>query len=242
LLEQFDDRIALAEASMMFKRGFILAAGGALALLLAAADACPAQVFFGPRGGVAFSPGISYPIGPTYFPNYYQPVPTYVPPTSITSIAPYSQTPPTPIYYGSAPFMPSYPSASYPTNRTISPAPGLGLSGNSSVTAAAYSTPIYPIQTPSYNAIYPVSPPISAITDNTARVEVRIPADAELWFEGRKTALTGADRFFRSPELQAGQDYIYDVQAHWVADGKAVDQTRKVTVHAGDRVVVDFTR
>jgi uncharacterized protein (TIGR03000 family) len=225
----------------MFKRGFLAAAGGALALLLAAADACPAQVFIGPRGGVGFWPGISYPVGPNYYPSYYRPVPTFLPPTSISSITPYSETPPTPIYYGAASFMPSYPYASYPT-AGISLAPGVGLRGASDVTSAAYTSPAYPVQSPSYTTVYPVSPRIATTADNTARVEVYVPADAELWFEGHKTAQTGTDRFFRSPELQTGQDYVYDVQAHWVADGKAVDQTRKVTVHAGDRVVVDFTK
>ena len=127
-------------------------------------------------------------------------------------------TTPTPIYYGSASLYyggAAY-SSGYSTARLLAPrGPASVSTAASNIGEAAYSTPNYPIQSPNYSVRYPVSPPLSAIADNTARVEVRLPADAELWFEGQKTAQTGTDRSFHSPELQPGQDYVYNVRARW---------------------------
>ena len=224
----------------MFKRGFSLAACGALALLLTAAESSRAQ-FFGGRGGVFFWPGLSYPVGPIYanypHPYYYNP-----PPTSYSGFQQYNVTT-TPLYYGAATpmYYGSY-SSGYPTAGLMAPPVGVGLTATSNVSPAAYSTPTYPIQSPNYSVRYPVSPPLSAVTDNTAQVEVHLPADAELWFEGQKTAQTGAVRTFRSPDLEPNQEYVYNARARWQADGKPVEETRKVTVHAGDRVVVSFTQ
>ena len=218
----------------MFRRTFVMAACGALALLLTAAETSHAQIFFGGRGGAFFWPWIHYPVGPTYY-GYPHPYIYNPPPTAYTTFSQYSMTAPTNFYYGAA--TPMYYGTTY--------APGYyggGVRAAAAVSPAAYSTLTNPIQPADYNVIYPVSPPVSAITDNTAQVEVRLPADADLWFEGHKTAQTGSDRSFRSPELEPGHDYVYDVQARWTADGKPVDETRKVTVHAGDHVVVNFTQ
>ena len=228
----------------MRKRTWCAAACGALALLLAAAEASPAQVFIGNGRGAFFWPGISYPIGPSPINSYYRPFIYNPPPTGLSGYAQFSPITPTPIYYGAASmyYGGSYYQPGYSTARIVAPAPGVGLRGASDVLSAAYTTPSYPVQSPDYTTVYPISPPISAVTDNTARVEVRLPADAQLWFDGQPTAQKGADRSFRSPTLKPGDDYVYDVRARWDADGKPVDVTRHVTVHAGDHAVVDLLR
>lgn len=214
----------------MSRRGVCAAACGALALLLAAAEACPAQVFFWP--------GVTYPVGPSPV-NFYRP--SYVAnpaPTGYSSFTQYGMTGPTTIYYGAASMYyggAAY-SPGYSTGRLVAPPAGTG------VASAAYATPNYPLRSPDYNTIYPISPPLSAMRDDTARVKVRVPADAELTFDGQSTSQTGAERTFRSPPLEPGQDYVYEVHARWDADGRPVDQTRKVTVHAGDHVVVSFNQ
>ena len=72
-------------------------------------------------------------------------------------------------------------------------------------------------------------------------VHVRVPADAQLWFENVQTRLTGTDRVFESPPIPAGGDYLYEVRATWTQDGQPITQTRKVIVHAGQDARVDFT-
>ena len=86
----------------MFRRTFVLAACGALALLLTAAETSHAQIFFNGRGGAFFWPGISYPVGPTYYPNYARPYYYNPPPTAYTTFSPYTMTAPTTVYYGAA--------------------------------------------------------------------------------------------------------------------------------------------
>jgi uncharacterized protein (TIGR03000 family) len=77
--------------------------------------------------------------------------------------------------------------------------------------------------------------------DNTASIEVLVPADAKLWFDDRLTAESGTDRYFTTPELQPGRTYKYQVRAAWIDDtGRAVTKTRDVTVEAGKKTVVGF--
>jgi uncharacterized protein (TIGR03000 family) len=79
--------------------------------------------------------------------------------------------------------------------------------------------------------------------DNAARIQVVVPADAQVWFDGKATKMSGARRQFESPALTPGRQYTYDVKARWRgADGKEVTQTRHVDVAANSDVTVDFTR
>jgi uncharacterized protein (TIGR03000 family) len=75
-----------------------------------------------------------------------------------------------------------------------------------------------------------------------AVIEVRVPPGTELWFNGAKTHLTGTLRLFDSPPLEPGEWYGYDVKARWMEDGQEVERTRHVSIAAGARVAVDFTK
>jgi len=78
-------------------------------------------------------------------------------------------------------------------------------------------------------------------TNTTALLEVKVPASAELWFDGVKTAQTGALRHFETPVLEPGRSFVYDVRARWTdTSGRVVDRTRQVTIRAGARMGVDF--
>jgi uncharacterized protein (TIGR03000 family) len=78
------------------------------------------------------------------------------------------------------------------------------------------------------------------IDDNAAMIAVRVPENAELWFDGAKTAQTGQVRQFQTPALEPGQDYTYEVRARWTDNGRTVDRRRKVNIHAGDRLGINF--
>lgn len=73
-----------------------------------------------------------------------------------------------------------------------------------------------------------------------ASVVVRLPADARLFADGRALNLTGAERKFVSPELPAGQDFVYKFTAEYERDGEVVSVTKKVAVRAGATVSVAF--
>jgi uncharacterized protein (TIGR03000 family) len=76
--------------------------------------------------------------------------------------------------------------------------------------------------------------------DTRAIVQVEVPANATLWFDGEKTQQTGGLRTFHTPPLERGHSYHYDVKARWEQNGKTVERTRRVDVYAGGRVTVDF--
>jgi uncharacterized protein (TIGR03000 family) len=87
----------------------------------------------------------------------------------------------------------------------------------------------------------PVLQPVPTAADTSSVVvEVNVPADAEVWFDGRKTEQTGPARFFRSPALQPGTSYLYLVRAKWSEGGRQLEQMQTITVHAGERLRVAF--
>jgi uncharacterized protein (TIGR03000 family) len=72
-------------------------------------------------------------------------------------------------------------------------------------------------------------------------IKVKVPREAEIWFGRFKTTQAGPERRFITPPLEPNRDFSYEVHARWMEGDRPVDQTRKVTVHAGDELTVDFT-
>jgi uncharacterized protein (TIGR03000 family) len=116
---------------------------------------------------------------------------------------------------------------------------------------SSYYEPAYDYSSPS--AVAPAayySPDTSSIgspadnpNPNAAMLQLRVPENAEVWFEGDKTSQTGSVRHFVSPSLEPGKTFTYDVRARWTdASGQPVDRTKQVKVQAGARVGVDFNR
>jgi uncharacterized protein (TIGR03000 family) len=75
-----------------------------------------------------------------------------------------------------------------------------------------------------------------------AQVRVFVPADAELWFSDQPTLQRGTVRLFVTAPLQGDQAFTYEVRGRWQHDGRQVERTQTVVVHAGDRVTVDLLR
>jgi uncharacterized protein (TIGR03000 family) len=73
-----------------------------------------------------------------------------------------------------------------------------------------------------------------------AHLDVRVPANAQVWVEGQQTRQTGPEREFVSPPLDPNRSYTYDLRARWEENGRMVDRTRQVPVRAGERRTVDF--
>jgi uncharacterized protein (TIGR03000 family) len=113
-----------------------------------------------------------------------------------------------------------------------------------------YYTPYVPVYVPystESSATYIVQPPPAQypVTDQTAdsgvRIEVRVPANAQVLFDGAATTQTGPVRRFVSPALTPGHDYLYTISATWTENNQPVTQARKLTVRAGGSYVVDLT-
>jgi uncharacterized protein (TIGR03000 family) len=116
------------------------------------------------------------------------------------------------------------------------------------VSTGAWENTLYTAPSTSYVAFAgrgttsPVSYVSYSLPDQPARVDVSLPAGAELWFDGHKTGQEGGDRVFHTPPLEKGRGYHYQVRARWTEDGKTMDQSQNVPVTAGVRVRVVFPR
>ena len=79
--------------------------------------------------------------------------------------------------------------------------------------------------------------------DLVAHLILRVPADAELWFNGTKvTGEEGTVRKFASPPLTAGRRYTYSIRAQWQKNGQTIKATREVHVKAGTHIDMDLTK
>jgi len=91
-----------------------------------------------------------------------------------------------------------------------------------------------------YRAYYVT--PHSGIAQDTAQVNVSVPANAEIWFDGQKTTQTGALRQFSTPQLTSGKELTYEIKASWKENGRTISRTRTVAVKGNQIVEVDFTK
>lgn len=95
--------------------------------------------------------------------------------------------------------------------------------------------------TTGYEGAYESEEGLGGTNPNAVSVDVRVPANAELWFNGDKTQQRGTFRQFVSPPVDPGKSYTYDIRAKWTdQNGKEVDQNRTITVHAGDHLTVNL--
>ena len=74
-----------------------------------------------------------------------------------------------------------------------------------------------------------------------ATLTIALPADAKLSFNGVAATGTGATRSFRTPPLQKGQTYEYQLTAEVIRDGKTQTATEKVTVRGGEKASVTLS-
>jgi uncharacterized protein (TIGR03000 family) len=102
-----------------------------------------------------------------------------------------------------------------------------------------YTAPTIRSPAPADTEAFPVT--LRADTPAPANIDVRVPADATLWFQGVRTNATGSLRHFVSPPLSPGRDYSYEVTADWTENGRRVVRTRTARVHAGENLSIDFT-
>ena len=87
--------------------------------------------------------------------------------------------------------------------------------------------------------VYQISSTAESLRERPARINLLVPGDAKIWFDGSQTIQTGALRSFESPSLPVGRGYSYQVRVQWKQDGKDVSEDRQVIVHAGD--VINLT-
>jgi len=75
---------------------------------------------------------------------------------------------------------------------------------------------------------------------NAALIDVRVAPSATITFDDQPTQQTGEFRQFMTPPLEPGKNFSYTVHAKWQEGGRDMDQSRKVSVQAGQQTQVDF--
>jgi uncharacterized protein (TIGR03000 family) len=83
-------------------------------------------------------------------------------------------------------------------------------------------------------------PPEELLPPGAARIVVKIPAEAELSFDGTLTSQSGSFRRFVTPPLPKGQSLSYTLEVRWRIKGAELTRTQEVAVAPGSNVTVDF--
>lgn len=79
--------------------------------------------------------------------------------------------------------------------------------------------------------------------DNAAHLQLIVPTNAEVLFDGEKTTQIGPTREFVSPPLESGKVYDYRIRVRYFnAAGKTIDDARLIHVRANDWSRIDFTQ
>jgi uncharacterized protein (TIGR03000 family) len=80
----------------------------------------------------------------------------------------------------------------------------------------------------------------ASVVSNKATLVVNLPTNAKLTIDGTSTSATSARRVFQSPAIETGKDYVYNLKAEIVRDGKPVEVTKEVTIRAGKETTVNL--
>ena len=79
---------------------------------------------------------------------------------------------------------------------------------------------------------------VESAPPDTALIVVKVPQDAELWFDDTRTAQRGSYREFRTPALPA--DASYRLRVRWVVKGVELTRVESVRVAPGGALTVNF--
>jgi len=158
-------------------------------------------------------------------------------------------------YYGPGSYGGGYYGGGYGPGRFYGPGSGIGISignpgyyNNYGVGNGYVVQPNVVVGAPATSqAFYPpaaVVPNVAdqAPADGRGRVVVVVPPNAEVWWNGTKSTLTGDTRRYATLPLSADGS-MQTFQARWIGpDGQPVTQTREVRVMPNTLTTVNFTR
>jgi len=82
--------------------------------------------------------------------------------------------------------------------------------------------------------------PAPAAQPASARVVVKLPADARFFIGDRAWSLNSTTHSFKTPELRPDFRYEYTLRAEVERNGRTVSRSKQVTVLAGQETVVEF--
>jgi uncharacterized protein (TIGR03000 family) len=80
------------------------------------------------------------------------------------------------------------------------------------------------------------------LAPNVGRLVVSVPAEAQLFIDGQLMKTTSERRVFRTPTLEPGARYYYDLRAEIVIGGKTESETVRVIVQGGNEAEATFPK
>jgi uncharacterized protein (TIGR03000 family) len=96
-----------------------------------------------------------------------------------------------------------------------------------------------------YPPAFPVDAGAAAPVQQTlppgaARVIVKVPAEAEIWFDDAPTSQEGSYRLFTTPSLPADRPLSYKIRARWRIKGAELTRSEDVAVAPGGTFTLNF--
>jgi uncharacterized protein (TIGR03000 family) len=136
--------------------------------------------------------------------------------------------------YSAVPYSSSQYYAATSPYRTPSYSSAPASTGNASIADAPNANAANSISTVSYGT--------DDSRGDTAALNIQLPANASLFFNGVETKgqIGGRTRHYVTPPLSPGETYKFVLRAEWMEDGRMVERTREVKVEAGDVIRVDL--
>jgi uncharacterized protein (TIGR03000 family) len=139
---------------------------------------------------------------------------------------------------------PSAPTSPTPARKPVMSAPLTPTPAAPIVPPEPSMTPAAPTPNepgPAATPAMPTEPTTTSPTpENSGVVTVWVPYDAKVTINGLATRSVGSRRQFVSFGLKPGFSYKYEIHAEVVSDGKLVEDTRTVTLTAGQNTSVAF--
>jgi len=118
-----------------------------------------------------------------------------------------------------------------------------GCAGSYGVGSPYFAAPVGPIAPPPA-PIETVPPPKKpgqeSLAPTKARLIVEVPADGKVYVDDQQMKTPAERRVYQTPDLEPGQTYVYDVRVEVQREGKAVSETKRVLLKAGQEVLADF--
>ena len=107
---------------------------------------------------------------------------------------------------------------------------GSGYYGSPYYGSSFYSGYSYPNQ---YTSMYFSGDMDQARAENRVMLNIQTPAGANLWISDVFVGQGDGSRQFISPPLENGRNYVYDVKASWMQDGREMTSTRTLEFQGG---------
>jgi uncharacterized protein (TIGR03000 family) len=80
------------------------------------------------------------------------------------------------------------------------------------------------------------------VNPNIVVLMAHLPEHAQVWFNNQPTKSQGKVRYFESPPLTPGKQYLYTVRVAWHENGKWVHQFERIPVQAGELRCIYLTQ